>query len=139
MTPDELREQIELEVVEFLQAKMEAGEINDVRAKAIAQRTLDVLKVGMSFEELYKAIPMLDDTMPELAPIVLPHVRDYETNITSQALENVRNLISQGQYDAAATLAKKASSRDVDLMWTGSAKPNHQAEDTAPVPSETSS
>ncbi len=122
MTPDELREQIELEVVEFLQTKMESGEINEARAKAIAQRALDVLRVGMSFEELYRAIPTLDDTMPELAPIVLPHVRDYEKNVTSQALENVRNLIQQGQYDAAATLAKKASARDVDLVWTGSGK-----------------
>lgn len=128
MTPDELREQIELEIVEFLQAKMEAGEINDVRAKAIAQRTLDILRVGMSFEELYKAIPLLDDTMPELAPIVLPHVRDYETNVTSQALENVRNLIQQGQYDAAATLAKKASSRDVGLTWMGSGSPTPPSE-----------
>lgn len=122
MTPDELREQIELEIVEFIQTKMESGEINEARAKAIAQRALDVLRVGMSFEELYRAIPTLDDTMPELAPIVLPHVRDYEKNVTSQALENVRNLIQQGQYDAAASLAKKASSRDVNLMWTGSGK-----------------
>ncbi len=122
MTPDELREQIELEVVEFLQSKIESGEFTEDRAKAIAARTLEVLQPGMSFEQLYKAIPQLDDTMPELAPIVLPHVRDYEKNVTSQALESVRDLIKQGQYDAAASLAKKASSRDVDLMWTGSGK-----------------
>ncbi len=122
MTPDELREQIELEVVDFLRAKIDSGEFTDVRAKQLAQRVLDVLRVGMSFEELYRAIPTLDDTMPELAPIVLPHVRDYETNVTSQALENVRNLIKQGQFDAAAELGKKASTRDIDLVWTGGAK-----------------
>ncbi len=122
MTPDELRQQIELEVVEFIRLKLDSGEITDVRAKQLAQRVLDVLQVGMTFEELYRAIPQLDDTMPELAPIVLPHMRDYETNVTSQALETVRDLIKQGQYDAAATLAKKASSRDVDLVWTGGGK-----------------
>lgn len=122
MSPDELREQIELEVVDFIKLKLESGEITDVRAKQLAQRVLDVLRVGMSFEELYRAIPQLDDTMPELAPVVLPHVRDYETNVTSQALENVRNLIKQGQFDAAATLGKKASTRDVDLVWTGGGK-----------------
>src|SRR3989344_5517240 len=101
MSPDELREQIELEIVELLRTKLDAMEITDTRAKAIAQRALDVLRVGMSFEELYKAIPTLDDTMPELAPVVLPHIRDYETNVTTQALENVRNLIKLGQFDAA--------------------------------------
>ena len=122
MSPDELREQIELEIVELLRAKLDAMEITDTRAKAIAQRALDVLRVGMSFEELYKAIPTLDDTMPELAPVVLPHIRDYETNVTSQALKNVRNLIKQGQFDAAAALGKKASSRDVELVWTGTGR-----------------
>lgn len=123
MSPDELREQIELEVVELLRAKLDAAEMTDIRAKAIAQRVLDVLRVGMSFEELYKAIPTLDDTMPELSPVVLPHIRDYETNVTSQALENVRNLIKQGQFDAAASLGKKASARDVELVWEGEANP----------------
>ena len=122
MSPDELRQQIELEIVELLRAKLDAMEITDVRAKAIAQRVLDVLRLGMGFEELYKAIPTLDDTMPELAPVVLPHIRDYETNVTTQALENVRNLIKLGQFDAAATLGKKASTRDVELMWTGKGK-----------------
>lgn len=122
MSPDELRQQIELEAVDFIKMKLDSGEFTDLRAKAIAQRVLDVLRVGMSFEELYRAIPTLDDTMPELAPIVLPHVRDYETNVTSQALESVRNFIKQGQFDAAASLGKKASTRDVDLVWTGGGK-----------------
>jgi len=124
MTPDELREQIELEAVDFIRLKLESGDLTDVRAKQLAQRVLDVLTIGMTFEELYRAIPLLDDTMPELAPVVLPHVRDYETNVTSQALETVRDLIKQGQYDAAATLGKKASNRDVELTWTGSGKPS---------------
>lgn len=122
MNPDELREQIELEIVEFIKARLDSGEMTDIRAKAVAQRALDILKIGLSFEELYRAIPTLDDTMPELAPIVLPHVRSYETNVTTQALKNVRDLIKQGQFDAAATLGKKASSRDVELTWSGSGK-----------------
>jgi hypothetical protein len=122
MTPDELREQIELEIVEMLKLKMDSGELTETRAKQMAQHALTTLTPGMSFEQMYRAIPELDNTMPEFAPIVLPHVRDYEMNVTSQALETVRNLIKQGQYDAAATLGKKASNRDVELMWTGSGK-----------------
>jgi hypothetical protein len=124
MTPNDLRQQIELETVDFLKLKLDNGEFTEARAKQLAQRVLEVLQEGMSFEELYRAIPTLDDTMPELAPIVLPHVRDYEMNVTQQALESVRNLIKQGQYDAAAALGKKASSRDVELVWTASAKPD---------------
>jgi hypothetical protein len=122
MSPDELREQIELEIVELLKAKLESGEFTEQRAKQMAQHALATLLPNMSFEQLYKAIPQLDDTMPEFAPIILPHVKDYETNVTAQALETVRNLIKQGQYDAAASLGKKASSRDVELVWTGSGK-----------------
>lgn len=124
MQPDELREQIELEIVELIRRKLESGEITEGRAKQLAQRALDVLKPGMSFDQLYKAIPTLDDTIPELAPVVLPHIKDYEVNVTAKALENVRNLIAQGQYDAAATLGKKASNRDVELVWSANASPD---------------
>lgn len=124
MQPDELREQIELEIVELIRRKLESGEITEGRAKQLAQRALDVLKPGMNFDQLYKAIPTLDDTMPELAPVVLPHIKDYEVNVTAKALENVRNLIAQGQYDAAATLGKKASNRDVELVWSANASPD---------------
>ncbi|HUD19708.1 MAG TPA: hypothetical protein VMR81_04665 [Patescibacteria group bacterium] len=127
MSPDELREQVELEVVEFIKAKLATFEINETRAQQIANRVLDILKPGMSFEQLYKAIPSLDDTMPELAIIVLPHIRQYEENVTGQALSAVRDLIKQGQYDAAAKLGKKASTNDVELEWQGSGKPDESA------------
>jgi len=49
MSPDELREQVELEVVEFIKAKLATFEINETRAQQIANRVLDILKPGMSF------------------------------------------------------------------------------------------
>lgn len=124
MNPTQLREQIELEIVELIQAKLNSGELTEARAKAMAEHALAVLRVGMTFEELYKAIPTLDDTMTEFSPIVLPHLRDYETNVTSQALINVQDLIKQGQFDAATKLAKQATTRDVELVWQGAGKIN---------------
>jgi hypothetical protein len=124
MDPNDLREQVELEVVDFIKLKLDNGEITDIRAQQLAQRALEVIRPGMNLQELHEAIPTLDDTMPEFAPVILPYVRDYETNITTQALENVRNLIKQGQYDAAADVGKKASSRSLDPIWTGSSKPS---------------
>ncbi len=74
----------------------------------------------MSFEALYKAAAKLDDAAPELAPIVLPLMRQYEETIVSQAQDRVRTLIRQGQYDAATHLAQKAISQDMELVWKGS-------------------
>lgn len=123
MSPDEMREEIELSIVEFIKAKLESGELTEARAQQISQKVLEILEPGMGFEQLYKAIASLDDTMSELAVVVLPYVRQYEDNVTSQALDSVRELIRQGQYDAAAKLGKKAASSDVELSWQGSGKP----------------
>jgi hypothetical protein len=122
MTADDLREDIELQIVELLKDKLDSGEITDERASQISERVLTMLVPGMTYEELYKVIPSLDDAMPELSLVVLPFVREYEQNVTGQALTNVRELIRQGQYDAAAKLGKKVASSDVELTWTGEGK-----------------
>lgn len=121
MTPDDIRQQIELKVVELVKARMADATMTEERSQAISQRVLDLLQPGMSMETLYKAISKLDDAMPELSPIVLPYLRDYEHHVTRQAQENVRNLIKQGQYDAASQLAEKVIKQDVQLVWEGRA------------------
>ncbi len=123
MTPDDIRQQVELQVVELIKAKLADGTFTEERAQQASQIVLDTLKPGMSFEELYKAIAKLDDTVQELAPVVLPIMRQYEEQIVKPIEKNVEDLIRQGQYDAATKLAKEAISQDVKLEWTGSAKP----------------
>lgn len=123
MTPDDIRQQLELAIVELLKAQMAAGTMSEDRAQAISQMVLDTLKPGMTFDELYKAIPHLDDTYSELSPIILPILRDYEQNVNQKALDGVRELIRQGQFDAAVKLGKQAATSDLHLVWTGSAKP----------------
>lgn len=122
MSPDDIRQQIELKVVELIKKKLADGTMTDERSQQISQTVLDSLQPGMSFEELYKAIPKLDDTFPELSPIILPILKEYETNVTQQVKQNVENLIKQGQFDAAAKLAQKAVEGDVKLVWTGQGK-----------------
>lgn len=124
MSPDDLRQQIELQVVELIKAKLADGTLTEERAQTMSQMVLDLLKPGMSFEELYKAVPKLDDSFSELAPIVLPVVRDYEERIVKEAQKGVQNLMRQGQFDAATKLADRAIKQDVKLEWVGSAKPN---------------
>ena len=123
MTPDDLRQQVELQVVELIKAKLADGSMSEERAQQASQVVLDTLKPGMSFEELYRGIAKLDDTVQELAPVVLPIMKQYEDQIVKPIEKNVEDLIRQGQYDAASDLAKKAIAQDVKLEYTGSGKP----------------
>ncbi len=122
MSPDELREDIEFKIVEHIKTMLEAGTLTEARAQQLSQIALNVLVPGMTLEELYRAIPKLDDLATELAPIVIPYMREYEEHITKNAQTNVVELIKQGQYDAAITLSKQAITKNVSLMWQGSGK-----------------
>ena len=132
MSPDDIRQQIELAVVELIKARTADGSMPEERSQAVSQRVLDLLQPGMSLEELYRAISKLDDSMPELSPVVLPYLRDYETNVTQKAQEQIRRLIKLGQFDAAAKLGKKAISQDVQLVWEG--RSNRPMEPLKPPP-----
>lgn len=122
MTPDTLRQDVELKVVELIKQKLADGTITEARSQQIAQHILDTLKPGMSFEELYKAIFKLDDMYTELSPIVLPILRDYDKNVTQKIQAAVSELIKQGRYLEAEKLSHKAISGNVKLVWQGSAK-----------------
>lgn len=122
MTPDDLRQQVELKVVELIKAKLEDGSMSEERAQQLSRIALETIKPGMSLEELIKAVAKIDDTAPELAPVVLPLMRDYEENVVKKIQSGVSDLIRHGQYDAAAKLAKQAINQDVSLEWTGSSQ-----------------
>ncbi len=119
MTPDEIRQQIETNVVELIKAGLEDGTMTEERSQLMSQMVLDTLQPGMTLEELYKAIPKIDDTFSELSPIIVPILQEYETNVTQQVKQNVEELIKEGQYDAAAKLAQRVVDQDVKLVWTG--------------------
>jgi len=123
MTPDDIRQQIELQVVELIKKKLADGSMTEERAQQASQIVLSTLKPGMSFEELYQAVGRLDDTVQELAPIVVPLMKQYERDIVKPIEKHVKDLIMQGQYDAATKLAKQAIGQDIKMQWTGSGKP----------------
>lgn len=122
MTPDDLRQQVELAVVELIKKKLSDGSMTEERSQVISQKVLDTLQPGMSFEELYRMLPKLDDTCSELSPVIVPHLREYEDHVTQQAAGTVRELIKQGQYDAAIKLTKNVINQTVNLVWQGSSK-----------------
>jgi hypothetical protein len=123
MTPDGIREEIELAVVELIKAKLTDGTMTEDRAQQISKMVLELLKPGMQFVELYKAIFQLDDTCTELSPIVLPYADSYEKNITQKAKDVVAGYIKVGHYDAAVKLADDVIRENVQIQWQGKAKP----------------
>lgn len=123
MTPDDIRQHIELQVVNLIKRKLADGSMTEERAQQASQIVLTTLTPGMGYEELYQAVGKLDDVVAELAPVVLPIMKQYERDIVKPIQKNVTDLIMQGQYDAATKLAKQAIGQDVKLEYTGSGKP----------------
>lgn len=123
MTPDDLRQKVELRVVEMIKQKLAEGTLTEERSQAIAQHVLDSLKPGMSFQELYKAIFKLDDMYGELCPVTLPIIKEYEDTVTKQAQKAVSQLIAQGKYEEAETLAQQTVTGNINIVWQASAKP----------------
>lgn len=124
MSPDDIREQIEADIVDLIKTKVEAEEMTEERAQALAQMVLDKLKPGMSLEALYKTLPHLDDLFSEISHIVVPYLRDYEEGVAKPAIAQVSQLIKNGQYKEAQELADRVIKQDVKLVWTGSSKPS---------------
>ena len=78
MTADEIREDIELAVVELIKAKLADGTMTEMRSQQISQLVLDTLKPGMSLEELYKAILPLMTHVQNLLPLSFPMHRNMK-------------------------------------------------------------
>lgn len=124
MSPDDIRQEIELKVVELIKAKLTDGSLTEDRSRQISQTVLETLQPGMDFKALYKGIFKLDDTCTELSEVVLPYAKQYEKNVTQKAAETVRDYIRSGKYDAAIKLADQAIKQDIDIVWKGSGKPS---------------
>lgn len=122
MSPDDIREQIEADIVDLIKVKVEAEEMTEERAQQLAQLVLEKLKPGMSLEELYKTLPHLDDQFNEISHIVVPYLRQYEEGVTKPAIAQVSQLIQSGHYKEAQDLADRVIKQNVKLVWTGSGK-----------------
>ncbi len=120
MSPDDVRQNIELKVVEMLKQRVEEGTITEERSQQVAQRVLELLRPEMSMEELMKAIPTLDDNATELSIIILPYLRQYEEMVRRKATRQVAELIKVGQYDAATKLSKQVIAQEgITMVGTG--------------------
>lgn len=104
---DDFRKIIEVEVLKIIKDLAEKGQTPKERLQELAQLTLDLIKPGMSLEELYGSAVKLDDTHSELAPVVFKVMKEYEETYEKKALSSVSELVKSGNFDQAQDMVKK--------------------------------
>lgn len=104
---EEFRKFIEVEVLKIIKALAEAGKTPKEKVQEIARTTLTLIQPGMTVEELYQNAVKLDDQHSELAPVVYAVMKEYEEKYEKKALNEVQNLIRQGEFEQAQELVKK--------------------------------
>ncbi len=104
---EEFRKFIEQEVLKIIADLAAKNDTPQDKIQALAQTTLNLIKPGMSLEQLYQAAVKLDDDHQELAPVVFQVMKAYEEKYEHKALEQVSQLVKNGKFDDASTLIKK--------------------------------
>lgn len=103
----EFRHLIQREVLKIINDLAGKPNVNEERIRGMAQLTFDLIRPGMSLEQLYQNAVKLDDCYPELAPVVFKIMKEYEERYEKKALEIVSQLIRQGKFDQAQAMVKK--------------------------------
>lgn len=111
---EEFRKFIEVEVLKIIKNLAEEGKTTRERIQEIARRTLDLIKPGMTIDELYQNAVKLDDQHPELAPVVYAVMKEYEQKYEKKAIEQVSAFVKAGKYDEAQNLVKKVLQFKID-------------------------
>ena len=106
-TAEDFRKFIEVEVLKIIKKLAEEGKTPKEKIQAIAQLTLDLIKPGMNLEELYTNAVKLDDSTPELAPVVFQVMKEYEQKYEKKAIDEVSQMVRSGRYDDAEEMVKK--------------------------------
>ncbi len=111
MQPDpqaeEFRKFIEKEVLKIIASLAQKNDTTQEKIQALAQTSLNLIKPGMSLEELYQNAVKLDDEHQELAPVVFQIMKQYEEKYEKKALEHVSALVKSGNFDEAQDAIKK--------------------------------
>jgi hypothetical protein len=123
MTSDEVRQQLELRVVEMIKQKLIDGTMTEERSREVSQHVLECLKPGMTFVDLFKAMPKLDDGFSEMSPLIVPYLREYEANVVQKAREKAQDFIHEGKFDASVKLIHDAIDYNLNVQYQAEAKP----------------
>lgn len=109
MDADEYRKKLELDILKIIEEKLQKGQMDAERAKAIARMVLDYLHPPLTLEQIYQIAPTLDDHFKELTVAVLPVIQEHEEKIRTIVAEHAQKLIKEGKIDEATKILKQAT------------------------------
>lgn len=112
---EQLRHQLQTQIVEIINKKMEAGVMNQDRAKQIASLILEKLPEGISYDKLMEIIPTLDDHFEELTTVVVPIMMEYEKKMHSAVDAKVSELVKAGKLDEALKATQEGIEQEKKL------------------------
>lgn len=104
----ELLDKVHTSIVDVITKGIENGTISDERAKEIARVVLERLPENISYDELIRIIPKLDDDFQELSTAIVPIMLEYETKLRTVVNEKISHLLKQQKFKEAHDLAKRA-------------------------------
>lgn len=102
-----LREKIQKDIVALITEKLKSGEMTQERAQKIAAAVLEQIPEDISYEELYRILPKLDDDFRELADIVVPVMIEYEQKLHKTIEDRVLKLVREQKFKEAMIEARK--------------------------------
>lgn len=106
MDPEEYRKDLERKILAIIIEKLQNGQMDAERAKAIARLVLDKLHPPMTLEQIYEIAPTLDDQFTELARAVAPVIREHDEKMSKIITEHAGKLLKQGKIDEAHEYVK---------------------------------
>lgn len=109
MDPEAYRKKLEFDILKIIKEKLQKGQIDADRAKAIARMVLDKLHPPLTLEQIYEIAPTLDDHFTELAAAVIPVIQEHEITVSKIVAEHAQKLIKMGKIDEATTVLKQAT------------------------------
>lgn len=109
MDSEEYRKKVELDILRVIEEKLQKGQMDVQRAKAIARMVLDKLHPPLSLEYIYQIVPTLDDHFAELSKAVLPVIKDHDNELKNIIAVHAEKLIEQGKFDEATKVLKQAT------------------------------
>lgn len=110
-----LLDKVQASIVDVITRGLEEGTITEDRAKLIAQMVLEKLPEDITYEELIRVIPKLDDEFQELSVAVVPIMLEYESRIKKVVNQKLSILLKQGKFDEAMKISQKALEFEKDL------------------------
>lgn len=107
--PEKLRLKLENQIVALIKTKLEDEEMTVEKAKQIAKLVLKRLHPGMTYKQLMKVIPTLDDDFTELAGVILPIMLEHDRKLRKIVDEHVAKLVKEGKIEEAESLLQEIS------------------------------